>query len=1034
MFRQLIRTALRQRVAVLTAAVLVSLAGAFGLARLPVDVLPDLDKPTVTVMTEAAGFAPEEVEQQISFPLERALAGLPGVQRVYSSSAIGLSSVAVQFDWDADILRSRQLVTERINLLRDSLPAGIQPQLAPISSIMGEIMLLALHSPDGRLDPMQLREFADWSLRPRLLGLQGVSQVTVIGGQVRQYRVEPDPARMQALGIGIGTLEAALADFGRNTSGGFLVHGGSERMLRHLAQTAALEDLRELAVVRDGGDVLRLEQLARVDYGARVPRGDAGFAGHAAVILSVQKQPGADTLALTRAVEDLLDARRVNPETPVAIDVIFRQADFIERSIDNLGAALWHAALIVVLVLFVFLLDTRATLISLAAIPLSVLSTVLVFHWLGLSINTMTLGGLAIAVGELVDDAVVGVENVLQRLRQNALQQSPRPRARVILDATLEVRSAIYHATLIIVVVFVPLFALPGMEGRLFGALGVAYILSILASLLVSISLTPVLCWYLLGGGAPKRTGDSPLLRVFKRWDMRLLDRTLLRPVPVFAAVALFTAVALAIIPQLPVTFLPPFNEGTLTVNVIARPGTSLETSNRIGRLAELALLDMADVAQVGRRTGRAELDEHAEGVHYSELDVTLAESGRLPAAVAAEIRRRLAPLPAHINVGQPISHRLDHLLATVRADLAVKFFGPDIETLQALAADAEQRLAGVDGLVDLQREQEAGVAQLHVRAAAEPLSRYGLRPAVLTHSLETLARGRVVSQVLDGDRRFDLVLRLAEDQRDPAALAALPLLTPAGTLPLGELAQIHEAYGPSRISHENGQRRALLYANAGGADLDAVLGRVRGALDGMALPPGYTVALEGRFQAQEAARMRILWLASLSLALILIILYNRYRSLALSGIVLVNVPLACTGGLIALWLSGNAISLASLVGFVTLAGISTRNGILKISHYINLAMHEGERFGPALIVRGSLERLAPVLMTALVAALALTPLLADAGAPGKEILHPVAVVIFGGLISATLLDTLLTPVLFLRWGERPLLRLIRNREHGEIF
>lgn len=1034
MLRYLIRSALRQRLAVLASSAIVVLASIVSVLQLPVDVLPDLNKPTVTVMTEAAGLAVEEVEQQISFPLERALAGIGGVERVYSSSAIGLSTVSVQFDWSADILQSRQFVAERIDLLRDTLPVGVQPQLAPITSIMGEVMLLALHSPDDRLDPMALREYADWALRSQLLSLQGVSQVTVIGGQVRQYQVQPDPVRMQALEVGIDMLETALAEYGRNTSGGYLVDGGSERMLRNIAQSPSVDDLRQLAVGTDQGDVIRLGQLAGVTYGARVARGDAGFGGRPAIILSVQKQPGADTLELTHRIENLIHNLSDNPEFPVSLDVIFRQADFIERSIANLSEALWHAALIVVIVLFFFMMDARATVISLAAIPLSVLSTVLVFSYLDLSINTMTLGGLAIAIGELVDDAVVGVENVLRRMRQNGHADNPRPRGRVILDATLEVRSAIYHATLIIVIVFVPLFALTGIEGRLFGSLGVAYILSILASLIVSISVTPVLCYYLLGSNALKRRTDSPLLSVLKRWNQRILERVLVRPMPVFAAVAMFSVVALLVLPQLQVTFLPPFNEGTLTVNLVARPGTSLDTSNRIGRLAEVALLEMPEVAQVARRTGRAELDGHAEGVHYSEVDVSLVNNDKPLEVMVGEIRRRLAPLPVHVSVGQPISHRLDHLLAGVRADLAIKIFGPDIDVLDALASETERGLAGVSGLVDIQREQEGKVAQLHIRAEPEPLSRYGLRPAVLTGSLETLARGRVVSEILDNDRRFDLVLRLDEENRQPQALSKLPLQTAAGIVPLGKLADIWETQGPSRISHENGQRRALIYANAGTGDLDAVLVNVREAVGAVPLPAGYSVSIEGRFQAQESARRHIILLSIVSLALIITVLFNRYRSLVLSGIVLANVPLAFTGGLIALWLSGNAISLASLVGFVTLSGISVRNGILKVSHYINLAFREEERFGPALIVRGSLERLAPVLMTALVTALALVPLLSGADVPGKEILHPVAVVVFGGLISATLLDTLLTPVLFLRWGRRPLLQLARNRRRGELF
>lgn len=1035
MLESLIKFSLRQRILVLAAAFLLMAAGVFGLRDLPIDVLPDLNQPTVRVMTEAPGMAPGEVEQQISYPVERALAGLPGISHIRSVSGPGLSTVYARFDWSADIYRSRQLVTERLDRVANDLPAGIRPQIGPISSIMGEVMLLALHSPDDQLDPMQIRDLADWELRPRLLAIQGVSQVTVIGGRIRQYHVQPDLARLQDTGIDLARIEETLAEFGRNSSGGIITGYGSEFSLRGMGGTPTIEALRRLPVASRDGRPLQLAQLAEVDYGTRFRRGDASFNAASAVILSVQKQPGIDTLRLTDRIEGVVADFNRNADLPVRIDEIFRQADFITTANENLRNALLHASIIVILVLYLFLLNGRATLISLIAIPVSLLTTALAFRYLGLSINTMTLGGLAIAIGELVDDAVVGVENVMRRLRERNSAGEKTSVGRTILRATLEVRTAIYNATLIIVIVFIPLFALGGLEGRLFNALGTAYIISILASLLVSITLTPVLAYYLIGRRSRSlRAGDSPLLALLKRWDRRLLERTLSRPAPVSAGLALFAFAAILCVSQLPATFLPAFNEGSLTVNLISRPGTSLETSNRIGTMAEQALLQIPEVRQVGRRTGRAELDDHAEGVHYSEIDVILQPRSASIEEVAGTIRNRLAMFPAHLNIGQPISHRIDHLLATVRADMAIKLYGEDLALLQSMAGKLLTRLRSIPGLDDLQQEQQIRVPEIHVRARPEAVGQYGMVPAQLNSDVARLVNGRRITQVLEGSRRNDLVLRMPEVQRQPAALGQLLIDTPDGRVPLAEVAEISTALGPNQITHENGQRRALVFGNISSSDQDAVLRQVRTAVAGLNLPPGYHADLEGRFISQESGRQRILALTCISVLLILAVLYNRYRSFSLSAMVMVNIPFALTGGLIALWLSGNALSLASLVGFITLAGISTRNGILKISHYINLHLNEGMAFGRELVIRGSLERLAPVLMTALVSALALIPLLLSGDAPGKEILHPVAVVICGGLISSTLLDTVFTPILFYHWGEAPLNRLVQRHGEEEIY
>ncbi len=1029
MFGYIIEASLRQRLLVLAIALLLIAYGALSARHMPVDVFPDLNKPTVTLMTEAGGMAPEEVEQLITFPLEASMNGMPGVTRVRSVSSVGLSIVYAEFEWGTDIHLNRQQVAERVNLVREQLPPGVVPQMGPIASIMGEILLIALPADPARVSPMRVREYADWVVRPRLLTLPGVAQVTPIGGEVRQYRVEPRPEQMRALGVTRAQIEAALRDFGANTSGGFLEAQGREYLIRHIGREARLDDLRKLAVAMHGDQPVPLALVADVHVAAAVKRGDAGYAGQPAVILSVQKQPGADSVALTRAIEQAMDElARTLPPGIDAPRFLFRQATFIDNAIDNVVEALRDAALIVAVVLFLFLLNLRTTFISLMAIPVSLLVTVLVFRYFGLSINTMTLGGLAIAIGELVDDAVVGVENVLRRLRQNRAAPAPRPAIEVIARATLEVRSAILYATLIIVLVFVPLFALPGIEGRLFTPLGIAYIVSILASMLVSVTLTPVLAYYLLPRMQRLAHGDGPLVVWLKHWDARLLAWSFDRARLLLALATLAVVLAAVSVAWFPRTFLPPFNEGTLTINVLLNPGSSLAEANRVGQLAERLIAEVPEVSQVGRRTGRAELDEHAEGVHYTEIDVDLHDSGRPRDAVVGDIRARLAQLPAAISIGQPISHRLDHMLSGVRAQIALKLYGDDLDLLRGLAGELRERLAPIPGLADLQIEKQVLIPQIKIRPDHDALARHGITPGELLRDLERLVEGERITQIIEGNRRFDLVMRLPDTARDPLALAGLPIETPLGHVPLARLASVEESDGPNQISRENTRRRIVLSANTDGADLSTVIAAIRAELATFPLPEGYATALEGQFQAQEQATRLIALLALVSLVLIFLVLYSRYRSTVLALIIMANIPLALVGSVVALWLAGQPLSVAALVGFVTLTGIATRNGILKISHYINLCAFEGERFGRAMIVRGSLERLTPVLMTALVTALALLPLLVAADAPGKEVLHPVAVVIFGGLISSTLLDTLLTPLMFWLFGEKPLNRLLAER------
>jgi heavy-metal exporter, HME family len=1032
-FNRLVSTSLRHRLVVLAAALILVAYGSVVLPRIPVDVFPDLNQPIVTLMTEAGGLAPQEVEQLVSFPIESIMNGMPGVTRVRSISSAGLSIVYVEFDWGTDIFRNRQLVSERLALVREQLPRGATVQMGPITSIMGEIMLIAMTSDTA--SPMQVREIADFVLRPQLLAIPGVAQVIPIGGEVRQYRIMPSPALMQALSVTYDQIETAVSRFGTNTGGGFVDQQGREYLIRNLGVTRRLDDLRETVVAYRQGQPVLLRQVADVDFAARVKRGDAGYRGKPAVILSVQKQPRADTIGLTSEIEAALQViQKTLPPDISVTNIQFRQATFIEASIVSLKRALTEAALVVALVLVVFLMNARATLISLTAIPLSFLITCIVFQALGFTINTMTLGGLAIAIGELVDDAVVDVENILRRLSENRLRRDPRPILAAIGEASQEVRSGVLYATIVIVLAFLPLFAMSGLEGRLFAPLGIAYIVSILGSLLVSITLTPVLSCYFFARRAGL-TDDGFLLRYLKQAYAAVLSRSLYSRnlILVTSAIAVSAAGCSAVF--LPRTFLPPFNEGTLDVSLQYNPGISLRESNRLGLVAERLLMNIPEVASVGRRTGRAELDEHAEGVHFSEIDVDIKPSSRSRNEVLTDVRSRLAVLPASVSVGQPIAHRMDHMLSGIRAEIALKIFGDDLDTLRNLAETLQTRLASVKGLADLQVEKQNRIPQLRVEADPDRTKLYGITPAVLTSALEGMSNGRTVSQVItEGNRRFDVVIRLSDADRSTTGLADLLIDTPSGHVPLRLVARVDETDGPNQILRENGRRRIAVYANSDGSrDRAQIVADIRDIIAQMNWPQGYTATLEGTYQAYEEAAWRIGTLSLASVLLIFLLLQSRYRSPLLAVIIMGNIPLALIGGIVALWVAGLPLSVASMMGFVTLAGISTRNGILKISRYINLALHEGMTFGPELVMRGSLERLAPVLLTALSAGLALTPLLYGAGDPGREILHPVAVTIFGGLLSSTLLDAIVTPALFLAFGRKPVQRLsaFHDRAHS---
>lgn len=1022
MFTFLVSRSLKNRMLVLALSAALMIYGGFAITQLPVDVLPDLNRPMVTIITEAEGYAPQEVEQLITFPIETQMNGLPGVERVRSVSGVGLSFVYVEFGWSAEIFRSRQLVSERLALVREQLPPNVSPQLGPVSSIMGQIVMFAITNP--KISPMELRELADFTIRPRLLTIPGVSQVIPMGGEVRQFRILVNAPAMRAFNVSHEQIEKALLSFGANLGGGFTDQHSREFLIRSIGRTTSLDDLRSIVVASDEKGPVYLRQVAEVDFGARVKRGDSGYMGEPAVMVSVEKQPFVDTVKLTREIEAALKQLSASvPEGTKLDQVLFKQADYIGTSIRRVQIVLAEAIVAVSIVLFAFLLNVRTTAISLTAIPVSLLVTALIFYFAGLSINTMTLGGIAIAIGELVDDAVVDVENIFRRLRENREAGNPRSAFDVVVSASQEVRSGIVYATLVIILVFVPLFALSGIEGRLFVPLGQAYIIAILASLLVSITLTPVMAYYLLPNMKSLSDHEGRVVSRLKQWNRALLARAFRMERAVFAFIGALVLAGVIGFALLPRVFLPAFNEGTFTVNVSFNPGISLGESNRIGAIAERLLLGIPDIKTVGRRTGRAELDEHAEGIHVSEIEV-LMEPGADKEQVASEIRARLSVLPVSVIVGQPISHRIDHMLSGVRAEIAVKIFGDDLGTLRRLAEDLRGRMAGIPGIRDLQVERQVLIPQLEVRVDYGKAALYGVQPAAVVEQISRLSSGRVVSRVVDGYRRFDVVMRLPEGMRTTQGLGDYLIQTPNGWVPARQIAEIRETDGPNQILRENSRRRIAVFANTDGSDAAGIARAVQERIASMQLPQGVFVSLEGNYEAQQSASRQIAGLSLISLMLIFAVLYSRYRSVALTLIILGSIPFALVGSVAALWIAGLPLSVASMIGFITLAGIATRNGILKISHYINLSLREGMEFGEGLIVRGTLERLTPVLMTALSAAVALIPLMIDPSSPGKEILHPVAVTIFGGLVSATSIDAVLTPLLFRRFGRKPLERL----------
>jgi CzcA family heavy metal efflux pump len=1026
MFTKIIEFSLKYRWFILFSYLAIIIYGSILVPKLPVDVFPDLNRPTVTIMTEASGLAPEEVEQLVSFPIETAMNGLPGVIRVRSTSGIGLSIVFVEFDWETEIYRNRQVVSERLDTATSQLPAGIKPILGPVTSIMGEIMLIGISSLKGEVSPMELRDISDWVIRPQLLSISGVSQVIPIGGEVKQYQILPNINRLWFYNVTLEDIVKSAHGFGQNTTGGYLEGFRKEALVRYLGNSVQLEDLQKTIVHYLQDKSLTLHEVSTIKFGAALKRGDASVDGKPAVILSIQKQPGANTVTVTHEIEK--NIKEIQKQLPPGIQadrMLFKQSTFIENSIYNVEEALRYGALLVVLVLFLFLMNLRTTFISLTAIPISILMTVIIFKWFGLSINTMTLGGLAIAIGELVDDAVVDVENIFRRLRENRLSNVPRGIIKVVRDASLEVRGSIVYATGTVILVFLPLFALSGIEGRLFSPLGVAYVISILASLVVSVTLTPVLSYYLLPNLKVMTHGDGWLVRHLKRLDTMFLTWSFRHGKSLILALVFLTLVAVSSVPYLGKSFLPSFNEGSVTINLRLPPGMSLSESNRVGTIAERLILEVPEVKSVGRRSGRAELDEHAEGVYSSEIDVDLSSSKRNRDVILNDIRTRLATLSdGAVNIGQPISHRLDHLLSGIRAEIAVKVFGDNLQTLREQADVIRDAMRTIPGITDLQIEQQTLIPQLQIHPKRIEALKYGINMNQLGETIETLLSGKVINQILEGSRRHDLVVRLnEEDRKDAEKIGRILIDSPSGKIPLKFVTDIKEGTGPNQINRDNTQRRIVVMANTKGRALGSVAHDVQTKVSQLKLPEGYFLKFEGQFESQQAATRLIALLSIFALVGIFVLLYSHFKSATLTLIIMANVPMALIGSVAAVWLTNQTLSIASLVGFITLTGIATRNGILKISHYRHLMLHEGESFGLPMIIRGSLERLTPVLMTALVAAFALIPLMMGGDQPGKEILHPVAVVIFGGLISSTLLDTLITPVIFWMVGQASIAR-----------
>jgi len=1053
MLNAIIRFALKQRHLTLAFSLFLIGFGTWQAFSMGIDVFPNLNRPRVVVMTEAPGMAPEEVESLITFPLETTLNGATGVQAVRSSSGVGISIIYVEFEWGTDIYNDRQVVNERLQLVTDRLPDGVKPQLAPISSIMGQIMMLGMWSEDDKTSPLEVRTLADWVVRQRLLTIPGVSQVFTMGGGRKQFQVLVNPEALVKFGITLHDVRQACEQSNQNATGGYLdEQGPNEFLVRALGRIQTLEDLEKVVITTPKGRPIVLSQVAKVIEGAQVKRGDSSafvkqedgtFSGGSAVVLTVNKQPDADTRRVTL---DVLQALKdLKPSLPADIRIqpeLYSQKSFIDRSIENVIDALMDGGILVVIILFLFLMNFRTTFITLTAIPLSIAITAIIFAIFGFSINTMTLGGLAVAIGELVDDAIVDVENIFRRLQENRYVENPKPILLVVFQASCEIRNSIVFGTVIVVLVFLPLFALSGMEGRLFAPLGVAYIVSILSSLIVSLTLTPVLSYWLLGKkfGSPvspdseskhQAHQDGPLLRLLKWGAGYVISFSIRLSKPLLLVGVASVFVAFLFLMQLERDFLPPFNEGVAQLNVVLPPGTSLRKSNEISETVMDRLKKIEGVSAFSRRTGRAELDEHAEGVNISEFIISFdPDSGRSREAILDDIRTSMDDIPGIvISVEQPLAHLISHMVSGVKAQVGIKIYGEDLTVLRNTAQKMEGVMKSVPGVTDVLVEPQVEIPQLQIKLNRDKLELYGLTPAYVNEYIETAMNGLVVSQVLQGQRTFDLLIRMDEKYReDLQALKRLSIDLPnGGTTPLSSVADISASSGPNTINREKVQKRIIVQCNVSGRGLVDVVNDIQEKQKPIiaAMPAGYFVEYSGQFENQQSASRMISALFLVSMLGVFLVLFTMFRSANFSLQVMAALPMAFIGSVIALVVTGQTLTIAAMVGFISLGGIASRNGILLLNHYLHLVKYEGEGWTREMIIRAGQERLAPVLMTALTSGIGLVPLAMSQGEAGKEILYPVATVIIGGLLSSTILEFFIRPALFWSFGRKEGARIV---------
>lgn len=1024
MLDKIIRFSLQNRLFILMAAVLLMVGGIYTTYHMDVDVFPDLNAPTVVVMTEATGMAAEEVEKLVTFPVESAVNGATDVRRVRSSSTTGFSVVWVEFDWGTDIYKDRQIVSEKLAEVSESLPPTCgKPTLGPQSSILGEVFIIGLTS--DKTSMQDLRTIADWTIRPRLLSLGGVAQVTVLGGDIKEYQILLSPEKMRHYGITLQEVMNAAQDMNRSSAGGVLYEYGNEYIIRGVLSTNDADAIGRAVVKMDGDAPITLASIAEIKAGAKAPKlGLASHRGKPAVLMTVTKQPNASTIELTakldKAVEDL--KTQIPADINVATD-IFRQQKFIDSSIDNIKKSLYEGALFVIIVLFFFLMNVRTTLISLVTIPLSLVVSILTLKFMGLTINTMSIGGMAIAIGSLVDDAIVDVENVFKHLRQNRrLPEAERKSViEVVFNASREVRLPILNSTFIIVVSFVPLFFLTGMEGRMLRPLGIAFITALFASTLVALTLTPVLCSYLLGGDKSDKAGKDPAI---VRWLQKVynvaLEWVISHKKTTLGAVLALFAVALGIFFSLGSSFLPAFNEGSFTINVSTLPGVSLEESDNVGRRAEELLLTVPEIKTVARKTGRAELDEHALGVNVSEIEAPFELGKRSKKEVVAEVRAKLNTLPGvNVEIGQPISHRIDAMLSGTRANIAIKLFGTDLDKMFTLGNQIKSEIEGIPGIADLNVEQQIERPQLQIVPNREMLAKYGITPSEFNDMVEVYLAGKVVSQVYEGNKVFDLTLKAADDSRNSIEeIRNISVDAAGGKIPFGQIAQIRSAAGPNTINRENVARKIVISANVSDGDLQGAVTRIQKAIkDNVELPEGYHVEYGGQFESAQSASRTLLFTSLMAIIVIFLLLYGQFKDVRQASAVLLNLPLALIGGIFAIFFADKIISIPAIIGFISLFGIATRNGMLLIDRY-NELRSEGLSLHDA-VIKGSLDRLNPILMTALTSALALVPLALGGELPGNEIQSPMAKVLLGGLLTSTMLNGFIIPVVYILISRR---------------